>query len=157
MVARAADDDCFIGLHAETRRILVGAVGRAQQLARAGSPTGVRILEAVLRSVAMRVEVDAAIHIQAEDGEQGLVLGSVRRSLHRRPQVDPNAVGLAVVIVVDVPGPDHRIEVGVARPGGHVIGWVGPQHDPLPQAGQIARTGFLSGRKVQPARPAPRG
>ena len=52
---------------------------------------------------AVGVEIQPAVHIHAEDGEQRLVKRAVLAA-RRHPQIDPDAVRHAVAVVVDVPG-----------------------------------------------------
>ena len=67
----------------------------------AGSPAGNS--PAAFAPGTVRVEVQAAVHVQAQDRKQRLVGPAVERVAHRHPQIDPHAVRHPVAVVVDVP------------------------------------------------------
>ena len=104
----------------------------------------------VCAGAAVGVDVQPAVEVRAEDGEQRLVQVAVGGRTDRHPQIDPHAVRHAVAVVVHVPlaGPPRNavpkgIEIGIAA---GEIGMVeirlccdkaikltnGPRHD-LPQ------------------------
>ena len=54
-------------------------------------------------SAAMCIEIQPAVEVLAEDGEQRFVEPPVGRAADRVAQVDPNAVAHTVAVVVNVP------------------------------------------------------
>ena len=60
---------------------------------------------------AVGVDVEAAVHVHDEEGVERLVEGAVFGLGDGVAEVDPVAIGDAVVVVVDVPGAD-RFPVG---------------------------------------------
>ena len=97
-----------------------------------------RVRPQQLRAVAVGIQVDPAVQVLAEDGEQRLVAAPVRSGLDRRAQVDPDAIWDRVAVVVDIPGTIDGIKGG----GGVAARKVGMVGDRRPQDHSAVQSGI---------------
>ena len=90
-----------------------------------------------LVGIAVGIQIETAVQVEAEEGEQRFVKPSVPGTSRRIAQVNPDAVEDAVTIVVDVPwAGDGVLELRKVR----VVGGVGPQQDLAEYRGRYCAT-----------------